>query len=242
MRAYKRMTKFSILIAIISLLIAILLNFCLVVDKTGFWVNVCLGLFGSAALTILTSIVSYFHERRQTLESFVYHTRQILSYLNKYQESMPLEQKLKFYLDYHDLDKSAWDMDVGNMDFFFESKTHDFQYIYTTIYKPILDFNRAVENHVWHFRWYFDGTGKNDTVMEKFLLELQEYLLEKNEQDIPTEYDENGNIVSICHYSTVKPKLVLNIRKELNGRYYEIMYGKKIAKREMNSQEAQNNG
>ncbi len=155
---------------------------------------------------------------------------------------MPLEQKLKFYLDYHDLDKSAWDMDVGNMDFFFESKTHDFQYIYTTIYKPILDFNRAVENHVWHFRWYFDGTGKNDTVMEKFLLELQEYLLEKNEQDIPTEYDENGNIVSTCHYSTVKPKLVLNIRKELNGRYYEIMYGKKIAKREMNSQEAQNNG
>lgn len=98
MRAYKRMTKFSILIAIISLLIAILLNFCLVVDKTGFWVNVCLGLFGSAALTILTSIVSYFHERRQTLESFVYHTRQILSYLNKYQESMPLEQKLNFIL------------------------------------------------------------------------------------------------------------------------------------------------
>lgn len=73
-------------------------------------------------------------------------------------------------------------------------------------------------------------------------MELQEYLLEKNEQDIPTEYDENGNIVSTCHYSTVKPKLVLNIRKELNGRYYEIMYGKKIAKREMNSQEAQNNG
>lgn len=232
MRAYKRMAKFSILIAIISLLIAIFLNFCFAIDKTGFWMNVCLGLFGSATLTILTSIVSYFHEKRQTLENFVYHTRQILSYLNKYQESMSLEQKLKFYLDYHDLDKSAWDMDIGNMDFFFENKTHDFQYIYTAIYKPILDFNRAVENHVWHFRWYLDGTGKNDTVMEKFLLELQEYLLEKNEQDIPTEYDENGNIVSTCHHSMVKPKLVLNIRKELNGRYYEIMYGKKITKRE----------
>ena len=187
MRAYKRIAKFSILIAIISLLIAILLNFCFVIDKTGFWTNVCLGVFGSATLTILTSVVSYFHEKRQTLENFVYHTRQILSYLNKYQESMSLEQKLKFYLDYHDLDKSAWDMDIGNMDFFFENKTHDFQYIYTAIYKPILDFNRAVENHVWHFRWYLDGTGKNDTVMEKFLLELQEYLLEKNEQDIPTE-------------------------------------------------------
>ena len=131
MRAYKRMAKFSILIAIISLLIAIFLNFCFVIDKTGFWTNVCLGVFGSATLTILTSVVSYFHEKRQTLENFVYHTRQILSYLNKYQESMSLEQKLKFYLDYHDLDKSAWDMDIGNMDFFFENKTHDFQYIYT---------------------------------------------------------------------------------------------------------------
>ena len=36
MRAYKRMAKFSILIAIISLLIAILLNFYFVIDKTGF--------------------------------------------------------------------------------------------------------------------------------------------------------------------------------------------------------------
>ena len=94
---------------------------------------------------------------------------------------------------------------------------------------------------MWHFRWYLDETGKNETVMEKFLLELQEYLLEKNEQDIPTKYDENGNIVLTCHHSTVTPKLVFNIHKELNGRYYEIMYGKKFAKREMNSQEAQNN-
>ena len=37
MRAYKRMAKFSILIAIISLLIAILLNFCFVIDK---WHNI----------------------------------------------------------------------------------------------------------------------------------------------------------------------------------------------------------
>ena len=51
MRAYKRMAKFSILIAIISLLIAIFLNFCFVIDKTGFWTNVCLGVFGSATLS-----------------------------------------------------------------------------------------------------------------------------------------------------------------------------------------------
>ena len=64
MRAYKRMAKFSILIAIISLLIAIFLNFCFVIDKMGFWTNVCLGVFGSATLTILTSVVSYFHTQK----------------------------------------------------------------------------------------------------------------------------------------------------------------------------------
>ena len=77
MRAYKRMAKFSILIAIISLLIAIFLNFCFVIDKMGFWTNVCLGVFGSATLTILTSDVSYFHEKRQTLENFVYHMKKV---------------------------------------------------------------------------------------------------------------------------------------------------------------------
>lgn len=27
----------------------------------------------------------------------------------KYQDSMSLEEKMKFYLDYYDIDKSAWD-------------------------------------------------------------------------------------------------------------------------------------
>lgn len=35
----------------------------------------------------------------------------------KYQDSKSLEEKMKFYLDYYDIDKSAWDADYGNMDF-----------------------------------------------------------------------------------------------------------------------------
>ena len=68
--------------------------------------------------------------------------------------------------------------------------------------------------------------------MQKFVADLQEYLLEKCESDIPTEYDEKGNIVSSCHSLSVQPKLEHNIRKELNGRYYEIMYGKKFAQKQ----------
>lgn len=59
MRAYKKMTIIATLIAIIALLVAIFLHYCCPCYETEFWINVCLGLFGSAALTVLTSVVSY---------------------------------------------------------------------------------------------------------------------------------------------------------------------------------------
>ncbi len=243
MRVYKRMTIISAIIAVCSLLIAIILHYLFASSREiDFWIDVSLGLFSGAILTVLTSVISYLHERRRTLESFANHTRSILSYLNKYQENMSLTQKIEFYLDYYDLDKSDWDMDIGNMNFFFERITGHFKYIYNNIYKPIFDFDKHVANHVWHFRWYLDGSGKNDAVMEDFLSELQDYLLEKSETDIPTEYDENGKVVNVCHCSYIKSKLVDEIQEKLNGYYFEIMYGKKYAKRELNSQEGEKNG
>lgn len=166
----------------------------------------------------------------------------MLSFLNKFQDNTSLEQKIRFFLDYSELDKSAWDIDFGNIDFFFDNQRKKIKYIYTSIYQPILDFNRAVNNHIWHFRWHLDGTGKNDAVMQKFVAELQTYLLEKTEQDIPTKYDENGQATSFCHCSSIKPKLVYNIQEELNGYYYEIMYGKKIAEKQHKLLEDNSNG
>lgn len=232
MRAYKISIKITILISALSLSGAIFLHYNTKCANADFWVNVCLGIFGSAFLTLITSIISYKIERRKTLESFVYNTRHILSYMNKYQDSMSLEQKIHFFIDYAELDKSEWDKDFGNIDFFFDRFTNNRKYIYEHIYSPVLKFNRAVASHMWHFRWHLDGTGKNDAIMQKFVADLQEYLLEKCESDIPTEYDEKGNIVSSCHSLSVQPKLEHNIRKELNGRYYEIMYGKKFAQKQ----------
>lgn len=151
-------------------------------------------------------------------------------------------RKVAFFLDYKDLDKSAWDMDFGDMDFFLECHHHNRKYIYEKIYKPISDFNEVVNNHVWHFRWHLDGSGKNDVVMQTFIKELESYLLEKHEQNIPTEYDENGTPISFFHCSGTSSKLVTNIIEELGGHYYEVMYGKKIANREMKSQEEETNG
>lgn len=240
MRLYKRMTIISALIALISFLISIFMHYFFTSNKEiDFWINLCLGLFSGAILIVFTSIISYYHERRRTMEIFIYNTNRILFYLNKYQESMSIEQKINFYLEYIELDKSAWDMDFGNMDFFLKE---NIEYIYEKIYKPILDFNNAVLNHAWHFRWYLDGTGKKDVEIKKFLSELQEYLLDKVETDVPMEYDDDGKVIATCTCYEVNPKLVNNIQDKIYDHYFEIMYGKRSIKRELKSQKGENNG
>ena len=242
MRVYKKITNISILVSIISFSISFYLKFFVSCFETDFGVDVSLGIFSGAILTALTSLVSYYYERRKVLESFLYHTKIILKYLGKYQEGMTIEQKLHFYLDYYELDKSAWDIDYGDMDFYFERINKKRKYIYECIYKPILDFNLAVLNHVWHFRWHLDGSGKNDVVMQNFLSELQEYLLVKTEEDIPTEFNDRGEAIAFCHCSSVKPKLVQNIEKELSGRYYKILCGNKAIVKKVKKRGGKNNG
>ena len=241
MRIYKKMIKISFVVAVGAFFLAIFMHYCFQCNETEFWINVCLGLFGSAALTVLTSIVSYWHERIKTLENFLYHTKQILSRVNKYQESMTLEQKLQFFIDYYEFDKIDWDCDMGNIDFFFEPITKDRKYIYYSIYKPLLDFNNAVAKHIWHFRWHLDGSGKNDEVIQSFVRELQGYLLKIEERKIPTEYDENGNVISFSNCKMLHPKLVCDIKNELMGRYYEVLYGKKVIRKARNENKAQEN-
>ena len=134
---------------------------------------------------------------------------------------------MKFYLDYYDLDKSDWNADLGNMDFFTEKITGNRKYIYEKIYLPILRFNQAVSDHIWHFRWYFDGSGKNKPVMEMFVEQLELHLLYRDKKSIPTDYDETGKPIAFCEVTSLESKLVREISKELNDKYYRIMYGKR---------------
>lgn len=240
MRLNKKLIIISTVITVFSFVIAFYLYFYCVYCGKDFWVNILVGIFGGAFLTIITSTVSYSRDKQICLESFSYHTRQLLSYLNKYQENMSIEQKIQFYLDYADLDKTSWDMDYGSIDFLFETICGGGKYIYDSIYKPILDFNSAVSNRVWHFRWYLDGSGRNERVINDFLNELQNYLLEKETQEIPTQVDEQENVISTCKYSYTKPKLTANINQELSGRYYDLMYGRKARKMEENNGNSKN--
>lgn len=73
MRAYKRLTVICGIMSLFSLIICLLLHYFVPCDESGFWINICLAVFGSALLSALTSLVTYFHEKRSTLEGFVYH-------------------------------------------------------------------------------------------------------------------------------------------------------------------------
>ena len=239
MRVYKQIFKWSILLATVTCGLSIGIYYVVPNHGGELWVNILLAIFGSAVLSALTGLLSYLYERRKTMESFVYHTRQILSYLNKYQTSMTLDEKIKFFIGYCEFDKSAWDADYGNMDFFFEKRNKNREYIFNNIYQPILQFSNAVSNHLWHFRWYLDGSGRNEKVMTNFIGELEAYLISHSEVDVPTEYNENGDAISFCKISSTEPKLVLDIKKELNGHYYDIMYN---TKQDNKPQEDTNNG
>lgn len=229
MKLYKRLTYIAVIIMVTSGAICLWLHYTHTGTETEFWINVNLSLFGSATLTLLTVLLTYFHERRKTLENFMFHTSQILSWLHKYQGTMRMEEKLKFFLDYQDMDKMMWDSDFRNIDFFFECVTHNRAYIHQNIYAPIFEFGKAVNNYEWYFRWHLDGSAKNEYMMQKFVAELERFLIEKTECDMPTGWDEMGVPTAFFKCTGTQPNLVSNVTKHLAGRYYEIMYGKNRA-------------
>ena len=77
MRPYKRLTIICGMISFFSLAICLCLHYFAICDESDFWINVCLAVFGSALLSSLTSLVTYFHEKRSTLEGFMYHCKYI---------------------------------------------------------------------------------------------------------------------------------------------------------------------
>lgn len=230
MKAYKQLTIYGGIISFCSLIICLIFHYFINGDEAAFWINVCLAIFGSALLSTFTSLIMYQYEKVKTLENFVYHTKQLLHIINKYQDNMSLDKKILFYLEYNDFDKSAWDTDYGNIDFFFERMTGDRLYIYNKVYCPILVFNKEVSERVPNFRWHLDKSGKNDAVMQQFVGKLETYLIDKRECEVPGQYDDDGKVISTCKMSCIVPKLEIEISQELNGRYYEIMYGKRKAK------------
>lgn len=235
MREYKKYIWATILVSVLTILPAFYLHYKVPCSEADFWIDICLGIFAGAFLTLITSIISYNREKKRTLEGFLYHTRRILRFLEKYQSDMSQEQKMRYFINYSDLDITDWDKEYGDMDFFFSSKAKK-KYIYNKIYIPIWNLTDKINNNSWHFKNYFiqaeksknestfnKNTNQDDANMEKYIEKIEEILLERNSH-------------------TIRPKFIINIRKELNEHYTEIMYGKRDAKKLSKLQEEELNG
>lgn len=213
MRAHKRTALICGMLSFMSLCISIYLFYTYDSNEINFWINVCLAIFGSAFLASLTAIVSYFHEKRETLESFLYHSEKLLCKLKKYQHDFSVEEKIKFFLEYDDMDKSLWDSAFGNIDFLFDMFGKK-RWIYNKIYQPLNQFSQAVSERERHFRLYRNETESNMIVMEIFIKELETYLLEYKELKI----------------TVIEKKLVRDVLGALYGEYFGIMYGRSAVK------------
>ena len=62
--------------------------------------------------------------------------------------------------------------------------------------------------------------------MEGFVEQLEKHLIYQDAQSVPTEYDESGKPVAFCEMVSIESKLVHEVLTELNGKYFDIMYGK----------------
>lgn len=223
MRIYKNALLVTFALTIAAFWGAIIINF--VVKADSFWTNALLGVFGSSLLTFTTSVVGYRVERRKTFEGFWYETLEILKTLNKYQIGWTLEEKISFFLSYHDTSKVSWDRYFGDFSFLFNWKKKTSNYIYSNIYQPILEINSLISSHVWHFRWYKDGSGRNDVVVGEFVQKIEELIIETTQ---PNPNDPKGNPYSM---NCTKNRIINLIGNELEEKYYILMYGKRLYKK-----------
>lgn len=225
MRTYRSATIITALLTLLSIIGAAYFNFCMCIDP--FWCNLLLGIFGSGLVTFLTSVIGYRVERRKTFEGFSYATKQILKRLNKYQVSWSMEQKINFFLDFHDADMNEWDQYYGDFclmfDFIFENRT----YIFNKIYCPIQEIDQKINYHVWHFRWHIDGSGRNEKVVEKFVQEIENLIIEVTSTQFDG-FEGHCNDTGDFPITQTHNKVVEDILQELNGEYYRLMYGNRI--------------
>lgn len=217
MRIYKRSVIITEIISIVSLAFAIILHY---VVNEEFWCNVCLGLFGSSFLTVITSIIGYFAEKSNCMNGFYIETIKFLNKFNRYQIDLKLEDKIAFFLEMADYDKTNWDMYFGKMDFFNNKQR---EYIYYNIYNPLIKARKSITDHVGQFRMHKNGTGKNEPAMFALVENIEKCFLSQKKYHLPME--DNKKIIA----TEVHNRIVDEILEELNGRYYKIMKGKKKA-------------
>ena len=68
------------------------------------------------------------------------------------------------------------------------------------------------------------------SAMEEFLKEIEPLIFDREEMKTPIETDQNGKVIKYMTATKVTNRIVSSINKDLTGKYYKLMYGKKAEK------------
>ena len=213
MRLNKITVYCSSAISVISLLIAI----CCHLAGSEFTASIFVSLFASAILALALGIIGYCTSRRNTMEKFYSYAIKAAANYNKYNNEDDLESAIDSVLQMDDFDYLELDNAYGDMSFFFHDKGTR-KYIYDAIYSKILDIRYLIKEKSYHFRIYRKSVNGNKAVMQKFIDEIDAAIMARSTHVYRNE-DETEMTVASC-----ENKLVLDLRKEIGGKYYDLMY------------------
>lgn len=188
-----------------------------------------MGVFSGAVLTCATSGVGYLVERRHTLEAFHHRTLVILKYLRTYETDWDTEKKVRFFLEYHRVDKSEWDMAFGDIAFLWNPLGAKKKALWKNIYGPINELNHAVARHEYHFekqiKYIEEGLAGNERVMRDFIAEIEPLFMTERTSITPGD----GCVpIDVAPYNW----LVQDVESALNSNeYFTYTYGRRTARR-----------
>lgn len=219
MRVNKYSTYITSGITIIALILAIIFNY----NKLDFCANLFSGIFASALLALILAVIGYFVERKRTLEKFYSYAQRAAANYNRYENDGNLERTIDIILQMDGFDYLELDNAYTDISFLFNDKAKR-EYINNSIYKVTMELRDLIREKAYRFKEYRkpapEGTQvfRNTHLMQKFVDEIDERIMSRTERNIQKD---DGTVAKI---SSVKNEVVIALRTELSGRYYDIMY------------------
>lgn len=214
MKTNKRVIQCSFVLTIGTLIVSIIFQ----ITDFEYIANIFAGIFASTLLTLLLAIINYNVERTKVLEKFYTYALKAVNNFNSFENEGDIEATIDIVIEMNKFDYTEFDISFGEICFLFNNKRNR-QYIYKNIYFPIVELRKLIIEKTFHFKEYRKATNGNRAVMKIFIDEIDNVIMDR---DTNTYTCEGETMV----YTTVKNKIVEQLRKELDGRYYKILYPK----------------
>lgn len=189
-----------------------IISFIVSINSSGICYDIALAVFGSSLLTLILGIIGYNTERKRVLENFYLVVRKRIKFWDLYDRNEKIQSKCRYFIDYYLKDFEDLGTAYADIFFIFNRFSKKQKCIYEKIYNRCMKFSWLIEEHYWNFKWYIDGSGKNDQVIAEFINKIEDEMLNVIKSD-SGEYSE--------------PKITRELDEELSKNYYEIMYGKR---------------